>query len=207
MLRAITELEEKTASLLVVAGESAAWEYSASLVCPEGPLLEFSTEMLDYQANPSSTLLYLIDNLPENVLHHNHLSGESLSSGDWRGASVYFNEIFAHCNDGTIYYGKVLNKEMDLPSLFRKIETKAQDCLFKYTQSPDIDDFFRKEIINRAFKIKGYVEYEYSWGGKNTSHQKITALNLSKINSIGQLGAAYNGLIDNAATDLSKMQW
>ncbi|PXW50605.1 hypothetical protein DFO55_12212 [Grimontella sp. AG753] len=204
MLRQLTNLERKTALLLVEAGEQARWEYSASLVCPQGPLLEFSTEMLDFQANPSSTLLHLISKWPDFVLHHNHLSGESLSSGDWRGASLYFKEIFAHCNDGTLYYGRVLNSEKDLPLLFSNLEVKAENYLFEYTGNPGVDEFFRKEVINRAFRIKEYVEYEYSWGNLSTPHPNVVKMKLNGIQTIGGLGRVYDTIINNAANTLSK---
>ncbi len=210
MLRQMTDLEQKTALLLIEAGESARWEYSASLHCPKGPLLEFSTEKLENQANPSSSLLDSISSYPEIVLHHNHLSGESLSFADWRGASQYFNEIYAHCNDGTSYYGRVLNKEKMLSVINNKItliEVKAENHLFNYTNNTEFDAFFRKEVICRALKIRGYVEYGYSWGAKQIRHQAILKMNIFGIQSIGQLGAACEKWIQSAALDLSNDDW
>ncbi|MEB8255051.1 hypothetical protein NGI13_05640 [Enterobacter asburiae] len=203
----MTQLEEKTASLLVEAGEAVSWEYAASLAYPKGPLLEFITEMQDNKANPSATLLYLISKWPNIVLHHNHLSGESLSFGDWRGASLYFNEIFAHCNDGTAYYGKVLDKN-EVPSLSTKnLEVLAQNHLFDRTEDPDISYFFRKEVINRAFEIRGLVEYGCSWGTLAIPHPTIIGWSLNNITSIGQLGMAYDNFINLAASDLSNDNW
>lgn len=207
MLRTMTPLETKTVLLLIEAGEQSHWEYSASLETPDGPLLEFSTEMLENQANPSSMLLYCISKFPKFVLHHNHLSGESLSGSDWRGASLYFNEIFAHCNDGTSYYGNVINHKRNLAFLFQTLEVNAQDLLFKHTDNPDIDGFFRKEVINRAFKIKGLVEYEYKWGTLSIPHQKIVNMNIPGIQSVGELGVMYDDAINKAAHNLSNMQW
>lgn len=209
MLRSMTNLEQKTALLLVEAGESARWEYSASFQCSTGPLLEFSTERLDNQANPSPSILTEIQGCPNSVLHHNHLSGESLSFDDWRGASCYFNEIFAHCNDGTLYYGKVLDAEKVLSVVNNKIfmETTAENCLFRFTNTPQLDAFFRKEVICRALKIRGYVEYEYSWGTGPISHQAILNIAMSGFQSIGELGAAFESLLQNAALELSKSNW
>lgn len=210
MLRNMTDLEQITALLLVEAGECARWEYSASLHCPKGPLLEFSTEKLENQANPSSALLDSISNRPNFVLHHNHLSGESLSFADWRGASVYFNEIYAHCNDGTSYYGRVLNKKKVLSVIKNKkdfIEMNAENHLFNYTNNIQLDAFFRKEVICRALKIRGYVEYEYLWGAKRVNHQAILTMNIPGIQSIGQLGTTYEQCIQSAALDFSKDNW
>lgn len=209
MLRSMTNLEQKTALLLVEAGESARWEYSASFQCPTGPLLEFSTERLDNQANPSPSILTEIQRWSEVVLHHNHLSGESLSFDDWRGASCYFHEIFAHCNDGTLYYGKVLDEEKVLSVVNNKefMETTAENCLFCYTGTPQLDAFFRKEVICRALKIRGYVEYGNLWGTELIHHQAILNLAISGFQSIGQLGTAYESVLQNAALELSQRNW
>ncbi|MER3383433.1 hypothetical protein [Pectobacterium aroidearum] len=210
MLRKMTDLEQKTALLLVEAGECARWEYSASLHCPDGPLLEFRTEKQHNQANPSSELLDSISVHPNFVLHHNHLSGESLSFADWRGASNYFNEIYAHCNDGTSYYGKVLNQEEMLSLINDKkdlIEVMAENHLFKYTNDTKLDAFFRKEVICRALNIRGYVEYGYSWGERRINHQAILTMKIFGIQSIGQLGTACESWIQSAALDLSNDNW
>jgi len=195
--------------LLVEAGESARWEYSASLECSTGPLLEFITERLDYKANPSLPLLQDAKKLPNYVLHHNHLSGESLSFGDWRGASCCFNEIYAHCNDGTSYYGKVLDKEKVLSAIENRefIESNAEDCLFYFTCNTLLGSFFRKEVICRALKIRTYVEYGSSWGKKHLSHQAILNINMAGVETIGQLGDICEQLIQSAALKLSNIEW
>jgi len=206
MIRKMSPLEEKTAHLLVEAGENAHWEYSASLQCPQGPLLEFRTEKLDNQANPSTSVLDKMSQWPNFVLHHNHLSGQSLSFADWRGVSMFFNEIYAHCNDGTVYYGRVLDKVKVLhiiDNLKDDIEVKSENILFKYTNNNELASFFRKEVICRYLKIKGYVEYGYFWGNLSISHQKVLNLNIQNIVSIGGLGNAYEDLVQCAALNLS----
>lgn len=206
MIRKMSDLEEKTAHLLVEAGENARWEYSASLQCPQGPLIEFRTEKLDNQANPSASVLDNMCEWPNFVLHHNHLSGQSLSFADWRGTSMFFNEIYAHCNDGTVYYGRVLNKDKVLyiiDNIKDQIEVGSENILFKYTNNNQLSSFFRKEVICRALKIKGYVEYGYIWGGLSINHQEILNLKLTNIGSIGGLGNNYENLLQCAALDLS----
>lgn len=209
MFRSMTDLEQKTALLLVEAGESSRWEYSASLECSTGPLLEFSTERLDYKANPSPSILAEILQWPNFVLHHNHLSGESLSLDDWRGASCLFKEIYAHCNDGTSYYGKVLDAEKVLSVIDNKesMEMNAENCLFNFTNNTKVDAFFRKEVICRALKIRGYVEYGNSWGTKRISHQAVLNINIWDVQSVGQLGIACESWVQAAAVELSNSNW
>lgn len=210
MFREMNSLEQKTAILLVEAGESVRWEYSASFQGPQGPLLEFNTEKLDFQANPSSSLLKEISQWPDFVLHHNHLSGQSLSFSDWRGVSTHFNEIYAHCNDGTSYYGRVLDKRKVLSLINNKrdfIDVIAENILFRSTNDTQLAGFFRKEVICRALKIRGYVEYGYSWGRLSVSNQEILGMNIRGIQSIGQLGDRYDQMIQKAAYELSNDNW
>jgi hypothetical protein len=151
-----------------------------------------------------------IEHWPEVVLHHNHLSGESLSISDWRGTSTYFNEIYAHCNDTTSYYGKVLDKRKILSivnNISLNLEIDAENILFNYVNNAVVAGFFRKDVICRAFKLRGYVEYGYSWGILSVNHINVLNMNLSGISSIGQLGRVFNPMIDMAAHTFSKQNW
>jgi hypothetical protein len=212
MTRQLTVLEIKTAEIVVYAGESTLWEYSASLESPNGPLLEIRTEKLPERANPSQSLIDDSSSYPDYVLHHNHLSGESLSFADWYGASTHFNEIFAHCNDNTYYYGKVINKDALLSKLNYlsvDLETLAENSLNSHMPDMYIQaiGFFRKEVICRALKLRGYVDYEYKWGGLVTNHTEVERMKINSVISVGQLGRILDGIISKAADDLSKKSW
>ncbi|MGA4651326.1 hypothetical protein [Enterobacter hormaechei] len=210
MFRQMTNLEIITAELLVKAGENTKWEYSAILQSSKGPLLEVSTEKLPQRATPSDSIMAEIMQWPEVVLHHNHLSGESLSLSDWRGTSVYFNEIYAHCNDMTSYYGKVLDKERIL-SLVNdtslNLEIDAENTLFNYVKNAEVAGFFRKDVICRAFKLRGYVEYGYSWGILSADHMNVLNVNIDEISSVGKLGRIFDPMIDMAASEFTKKNW
>ncbi|NRF74080.1 hypothetical protein QNM34_13755 [Rahnella bonaserana] len=212
MARQLTDLEIKIAEIVVNAGEDALWEYSASLKSPHGPLLEIRTEKMSGKANPSQLLIDDSSSYPDYVLHHNHLSGESLGFADWCGASTYFNEIFAHCNDGTYYYGKVLQKDTLLSkinSVKVHLESMAENCLNDhlldmYSQAIS---FLRKDVICRAFKIRGYVDYEYQWGYSAVKHTEVERMNINGIISVGQLGRVLDRVIIEAACELSEKSW
>lgn len=188
------------------------WEYSASLESPLGPLLEIRTEKMSGKANPSQLLINDSSSYPHYVLHHNHLSGESLGFADWCGASTHFNEIFAHCNDGTYYYGKVLQKDILLSkinSVKIHLESIAENCLNDrlldvYSQAIS---FFRKDVICRAFKLRGYVDYGYQWGCSTVKHTEVERMNINGIISVGKLGAILDTIINEAACELSKKPW
>lgn len=52
------------------------------------------------------------------IIHHNHLSGESLSEEDWRALLNHpVDEIFAHLEDGSIFAGRILSPAAAADSL------------------------------------------------------------------------------------------
>jgi len=149
------------------------WEFSGILNARNEILIELKTEMLPQRCEPSADV-HILANQPDShlILHHNHLTKESLSSADWNGACYLFKEIFAHCDDGTTYYGKVKDKlqvlknieqftyQQHLLSAGNLILNNSQKLYF-FNATP-ID--YAKETINNAMKIKGYIEYDVDWG-------------------------------------------
>jgi hypothetical protein len=131
-----------------------------------GPLLELVTDDLDDRADPRQATLDFIGQGGRPILHHNHLSQESLSFADWNGACDYFDEVFAHCADGTLYWGRVLDRPKVKALLDRAvaIETDAMNDLFQIllnageAEASELSTFFRKEVANRAMALIDAVE-------------------------------------------------
>ena len=211
-IRALTYKEKVIANAVVELGVSQGWEFAAYLKAPDGDLIEFITRMEDDGADPSSDVKKLAKDVNTVVVHHNHLSQESLSVADWRGVNCIFNEIFAHSSDGTIYYGKVLNKSR-LKEItegeYNKIVNKGENNLFNLLNDDGLEleleiisSFFRKEVVNRAMALKKIVEYEYSWGvGESLPYNKSGNKTIQKPG--GNLGDCFNKYINDAAKTLS----
>jgi hypothetical protein len=171
-IRPLTKLEKQVAEALVSLAEVRSWEFAAFLETADGPLIEIRTLMRRDGADPSEDVHSRADQGAQIVVHHNHLTQESLSDADWKGLTELFSETFAHCSDGTMYWGRAKDKDavrkvMETPSL----ENDATNLLCQMIRSdPDsstVGAFFRKEILNRAMRVRGIVDYEYAWGSTN----------------------------------------
>lgn len=170
-VRKLTPFEAPIAKAVVDLGAVRHWEFSAFLESDKGPLIELRTLCKYDGCDPSEDVHRQAKNGKLIVVHHNHLSQESLSSPDWMGLANLFHETWAHCADGTVYWGRV-TKHCEVKRIIGSaidetaIETMICNILCpKYNQQGvHLAGFFRKEIINRAMKICGFVEYEYEWG-------------------------------------------
>ncbi|WP_127341497.1 hypothetical protein [Enterobacter roggenkampii] len=186
------------------------WEFAAYFDQSSGSLIELITKAKDDQAEPSLDVILKALKGDQIVVHHNHLSQESLSKADWNGANRLFNEIFAHCTDGTKYWGKVISFENVAKIILEYVyySTEADNALVKVLQNHSLDHLstsglFTKEIINRAMKIKQFVEYEYVWGTQNLNLPYNVSIPYQYTDSIGHYGKAIDSYIDNAAVILA----
>ncbi len=208
--RLLTPFERPYADQLVAEGTKNTYEYACFIETATGPVLELVTDGKDDQANPTQITQDFIDNGGRPILHHNHLSQESLSFADWRGASEKFDEVFAHCADGTVYWGRVLDqaKMADILSRANDVEVEAMTGLFKLLATADgrgadeLSSFFRKEVVNRAMVLAGVVDYAYAWSA-DASMPYRRATESAAIGPAGQLGKILNGFIDQAAEQLA----
>lgn len=204
-MRALTRLESDVAAAIVSFAKVREWEFSASLEAPQGPLIEIRTLMRPDGADPSDTVLARAKAGGQVVIHHNHLSQESLSDTDWRGLAELFTETFAHCADGTRYWGRVKDPQAVQTVLTKSdlLEIEGGNLLFSsimnHSHSTDIASFFRKEILNRAMRLRGYVDYEYVWGALQVPPFGPYALPWSA----GDLGKNFDSYIDSAAAALA----
>ena len=168
----MTPIEQRAADAVLKLGSQERWEFAAFLAAPTGPLIEIRTVMRSDGVDPSLDVLQKAGN-GQLVCHHNHVSQESLSSADWRGLVRIFNETWAYCEDGTRYYGRVLDingvervLRRNYLGLAARAEThltnllNAQGHLEAYTLGP----FFGKEMLNRAMLLRDLVEYKFDWG-------------------------------------------
>ena len=210
-IRPLTRFEKIVADAVVELGNLKGWEFAAFLESPSGPLLEFITRMHPYGADPSNDIL--VRTAPANrvVIHHNHLSQESLSFPDWAGLTVFAEQTFAHCADGTCYWGKVIKatKVNDVLKKAQIVEINAENFLFKILNSNNsnytnalLAGFFRKEVVNRAMKLCKYVDYEFLWGSLSVNPPSSSGRSAQNW-SAGIMGLSICTHIDTAAAQLA----
>jgi hypothetical protein len=211
-LRALTQFEVSLVQELVILGTTNNWEYATLLTSADGPSINgLQTSMRTDAVALTPEFLHSLPQPRSIIIHHNHLSQESLSDADWLGLNNFFLETFAHCEDGTIYWGQVINN-FDVSRVLENYglhECNASTILcnimmgkgFYHNTLTDEATFFRKEIINRAMRIAGFVAYEFSWGVKSCA----PSTNGPWIQcSVGSLGLKINDFIDLAAAELAK---
>jgi hypothetical protein len=207
-MRLLSSFEDAVAVAVVDLGRFSNWEFAAYLEGPSGPLIELITRMRSDGADPSQDVQTKAAQGTAIVVHHNHLSQQSLSSADWYGLVHLFAESFAHCADGTVYWGRVL-KKADVGQVLARYEPlrmNATNHLFNQlpsgAQSSDIAEFFSKEVVNQAMSLRGFVEYEVQWGSGNVLPESTQ--NAPNAGSpAGILGCAIAGKILEAAKALA----
>lgn len=171
-MRKITAFEQRVAETILTSADEQLQEYAALLEGAEGPLIRMFASGCADRVDLSEDVLKRVKQHGGVIVHHNHLSQESLSDADWTGLIEAYAETFAHCADGTIYWGRVLDQEATAKVIANGfVEWAAIDKLNKLVEShpdyPSIGTFFCKEVTNRAMRIRGFVEYEYSWGSEH----------------------------------------
>lgn len=173
--RLLTQFETVVAQQILSSSSVHRYEFAAFLESPDGPMIGgLQTDMQIDGVQPSEEVITRANQGIAIIIHHNHLSQESLSNADWNGLITYFHETFAHSEDGTTYWGRVLDKksvlkvleaydghEMNATTLL--CNTMFQHGIYRDTLTNEAT-FFRKEIINRAMQFRGFVEYDVSWG-------------------------------------------
>jgi hypothetical protein len=201
-MRPLTSFEQDVANGILASADEQQKEFAALLEGTNGPLIgTFSSGRAD-RVDLSEDVLKHVKEHGGVIVHHNHLSQESLSVDDWLGLTEVYAETFAHCADGTIYWGRAIDRVSisEVLQRYGSLEDPATNVLFNLIifadqNSSSIATFFRKEVINRAMRIRGYVEYEYTWGSKyELPHgARVAAL------SVHVWGKQFNAQIDEAA--------
>jgi hypothetical protein len=179
-IRTLTSLEQDTAKVILSSADEQPWEFAALLEGADGPEIGMFTSERADGVDLSDDVVKRAREHGGVVVHHNHLSQESLGDDDWRGIVEVYAETFAHCADGTIYWGRAIDRQAISKVIANGfVEWAAINELNKlfefYPDYPSIGTFFCKEVINRAMRIRGYVEYEYVWGSKNVFPQGARA--------------------------------
>ena len=171
-MRKLTSFEQGVAEAILSSADERPWEYAALLEGADGPQIGMFTSERADGVDLGDDVVKRAKEHGGVIVHHNHLSQESLSDDDWRGLIEVYAETFAHCADGTIYWGHAEDREAIAKVISSgSVEWAAINGLSRliefHPDYPSIGTFFRKEVINRAMRIRGYVEYEYVWGSKN----------------------------------------
>lgn len=164
-------LEIDIAKEVVCAGSGCEFEFAAFVDINTGECLSFKTDRNDYGCQPITEVKLAASHGAKIALHHNHLSRESLSWPDWNGAAnIPFCDVFAYCDDGTIYWGRMRKKDD-----FNKYspsrggwDVPAEDAFLQFAGANNVEwaARFKKHAINLALKEKDVVEYEVIFGTK-----------------------------------------
>lgn len=208
--RNLTPVEARCAKIVVRRGSSNTWEYAAFLASPVGPLLELKTDRQVDRADPSPAVV--ASGLPI-VLHHNHLSQESLSSADWFGLSSLFDETFAHCVEGTTYWGRVLDRSK-VHAILRAAQSHEMNAQNEVTRAlsnrhlpvaivGELAQMFRKDVLNRAMRLRSFVEYEVAWGALAGPAPVVPRGSPSAPGPVGKWGSIILPDLDLAAVQLA----
>lgn len=212
--RSLTQFEIPVVQQIIQSGSDKNWEYAAFLESANGPVIGgHQTDMRADGVSPSAAVILRAQQGVPIIIHHNHLSQESLSNSDWLGLNVFFSETFAHCEDGTTYWGRVLDKNSvaQVLSDYESHECTAlnllctvmmQQNIFRHTLTNEAT-FFRKEVVNRAMRICGFVEYEFSWGSLPHSSSATNGQWIQY--PVGLIGPDMDSFIDSAAAQLAKL--
>ncbi|MCL6654834.1 hypothetical protein A6R70_21355 [Agrobacterium rubi] len=172
--RPLTTFEQPIAAAVVRLGTVNFWEFAGFLETPTGPLIEIRTLMRDDACDPSPDVHVSADRGNHIIVHHNHLTQQSLSFPDWDGLGTIFSETFAHCADGTVYWGKVVSRSdvLRVRANGHRVEIDSENTLFALLghrpHAANVAHFFRREVANRAMRIRGFVDYEHCWGSGST---------------------------------------
>ena len=205
--RALHQFEVPIAEAVVDFGTAVGWEFAAFLKAPQGPLIEMRSQAQPDGADPSGDVKLLAAAGVPVVVHHNHLSQESLSGPDWFGLCELFSETFAHCADGTVYWGQAIDHPSIRASTTGSNDVPAMNALFSIldaagvSDAADLSGFFRKEVLNRAMLVRGFVKYGYSWGNQPVNPRPGPGS--PQTGPAGITGASIDHLIDRAAAQLA----
>jgi hypothetical protein len=204
--RALTPFEQTCVDEILKLGAANEWEYAGYLRSSDGPLIDLVTEKLRFRAEPTQQVHDAISSGAKVVVHHNHLSQESLSMADWNGTALLFDEIFAHSADGSQYHGRVIDRKA-VKTLFHDAEAltiQVQSELAAHLRGLDEWDLstllgvrFGQEVINRALQLKGYVEYRFKWGSVPMVFTHPVAG--EQTISAGILGSHFDSVFDTVA--------
>jgi len=206
-MRALTTLETETVKEILSQAEDHGWEFAGFLESPNGPSLGIHTSRRPDGVDPPEQVVTRARQTGNILVHHNHLSQESLSDVDWMGMVELFSEMFAHCADGTMYWGRAKDKaalgrvlEFRVALELRAINSLVALIRYADANSSYIADFFRKEILNRAMRIRGIVEYEYRWGAGDAVPPGARAA----ARPAHEWGKRFDSAIDTVAVELAQ---
>lgn len=195
-MRPLEPIEQQVASALIELARVREWEFSAALDLKEGKVVEFCTSMVRDGSDFAESVNNRARSNPQSItVHHNHLSKESLSWPDWNGLiEMRFKETFAHCDDGTTYWGRVI-QENDVKNCFAKrSETDdlanrllCEQFVGKVKNRQDevwVTSFYIKHVVATAMSRKGYVKYDVHWGSHLRTPWKRYGEGLAKVSTL-----------------------
>lgn len=105
------------------------------------------------------------------ILHHNHMSGESLSHLDWQALCTKpMDEIVAHAPDGSVFLGKPVDPVGTLTALtnWHNATIAADNAMMalmgRAPNAATLAGKLSKHVLALALAENGHVTYEQEFG-------------------------------------------
>lgn len=169
--RSLSRAEQSSADALRTLGLISSWEWMAAFDLDQTRLITFRT---DRHPRGTGWDQHLQDHWTAGgrcIVHHNHPSGESLSDRDWLALANHpVTEIFAHTEDGSIFYGRLLDTASAPTALANwQAATNAADTalMSELAGTPnllELTEQLSKHLVGEALSSKGIVLYAHEFG-------------------------------------------
>ncbi|QNM83320.1 hypothetical protein H8M03_02950 [Sphingomonas sabuli] len=171
LTRTLTPQEYQAITALHAIGPLSGWEWMAAFDTNAIDLITFCTDRHPCGVGADAALLAHWAAGGRCIVHHNHLSGESLSNKDW-GALVSqpADEIFAHTDDGSIFQGLIVDRPGMAAALGKwRDATNAADAAFMAAMPPlpnllNLTNQLSKHLLGSALARRGLATYAYELG-------------------------------------------
>ena len=171
LTRTLTPQERQAITALHAIGPLSGWEWIAAFDTNAIDLITFCTDRHPRGVGADPHLLAHWAAGGRCIVHHNHLSGESLSNKDWDAlVSQPADEVFAHTDDRSIFQGIVV----DRPGMAAALAdwdsaTNAADAAFMAAMPPlpnllDFTQQVSKHLLGCALASRGLAIYECQLG-------------------------------------------
>lgn len=171
LTRTLTTEEQQAIVALHAIGPISRWEWMAAFDANAIDLITFCTDRHPRGVGADASLRAHWTAGGRCIVHHNHLSRESLSNKDWDAlVSQPADEIFAHTDDGSIFQGQPVDRPELAAALANwEAATYAADAAFMAAMPPlpnliDLTEQLSKHLLGCALERRGLAVYTYEMG-------------------------------------------
>ena len=194
-VRPLSKQEDDAAKSLPTLGMITRREWMAVFDVNGTTPITYRTDMLPDRTDPDQAVLDHWAKGGSVIIHHNHPSDESLSFADWNTLINFsVDEIFAHTIDGSIFYGKLIDRMGAAAALlnYDVAGNEGENVLIAAAPGHPqalgpLAGFLRKHVVALALAMKRYVDYQFTPG---PIWQAVLSLNGMHISAAANAAAA-----------------